>query len=137
MDVRARYGFLMGLGGCFATSVATAQTAADSLPTGVTAAMVAAGKRLFLGEGLCLACHGPDGKGVIGPDLTDANWLRGTGDYSEIVSQILKGVDASESKSGQIMPPLGGSSLNDDQVRAVAAYVWWMSHRQRKPGERP
>jgi mono/diheme cytochrome c family protein len=26
------------------------------------------------------------------------------------------------------MPPMGGAQLTDDQVKALAAYVWSMSH---------
>ena len=29
---------------------------------------------------------------------------------------------------GAIMPPKGGSAITDDQVKAVAAYVWTLSH---------
>ncbi len=29
---------------------------------------------------------------------------------------------------GQIMPPRGGSGITDEPVRAVAAYVWSLSH---------
>jgi mono/diheme cytochrome c family protein len=93
--------------------------------------MVAQGKKLFAGEGLCLACHGPDGKGGIGPNLTDQVWLHGQGDFAEIVTRVFEGVGLEASKSGQIMPPRGGASLSDDQVRAVAAYVWTLA---RKPG---
>jgi mono/diheme cytochrome c family protein len=28
------------------------------------------------------------------------------------------------------MPPKGGAQLTDDQVSAVAAYVWGLSHHQ-------
>jgi mono/diheme cytochrome c family protein len=93
--------------------------------------MVAQGKKLFTGEGLCLACHGPDGKGGIGPNLTDKAWLHGKGEFAEIVARVIEGVGADSSKSGQIMPPRGGSSLSDEQVRAVSAYVWTLAH---KPG---
>jgi cytochrome c oxidase cbb3-type subunit 3 len=94
--------------------------------------MVAAGKKVFLGEGLCLACHGENGKGLVGPDLTDDTWLHRTGSYEDIIHQIKTGTDASQSKSGQIMPPLGGSGISETKVRAVAAYVWSLSRRPAK-----
>lgn len=50
MDPRARHGVLVGLASLLAGSVASAQTADDSLPPGVTAAIVAAGKKRFLGQ---------------------------------------------------------------------------------------
>ena len=129
MDLRARHGILVGLIALLAGSPAAAQATSDSLPPGVTPAMVAAGKKIFLGQGLCLACHGENAKGVIGPDLTDDTWFHWTGTYADIMAQITAGTDASRSKTGHIMPPLGGSGINEAQVRAVAAYVWTLSHR--------
>jgi len=103
--------------------------AAVPLPAGVTAEMLVKGKELFQGAGLCMACHGVDGKGSVGPDLTDTTWLHHKGSYEEIVAQVIKGVPEEESKTGTPMPPRGGSALSDEQVRAVAAYVWSLSRR--------
>ncbi len=119
-------GLVLGVPG-----VAVAQ-ATDSLPPGVTKEMVAKGKSIFTGAGLCLACHGPEGKGLLGPNLTDQTWLHGDGSYDFIVKQVLAGTDASESKTGQIMPPKGGSAISDADVKAVAAYVWTLSHPPKK-----
>ena len=102
----------------------------DSLPPGVTPAMIAKGKELFQGPGICIACHGLDAKGAGGPDLTDQVWLHNKGTFPEIVAQILEGISEEKSKSGQPMPPRGGSSLDDGEVRAVAAYVWSLSHQK-------
>ncbi len=110
-----------------------AQAATDTLPPEVTPSAVASGKDLFAGEGLCMACHGADAKGALGPDLTDRVWLHGKGTFGEIVARILEGVSSEQSKLGQIMPPRGGSGLTDQQVRLVAAYVWSLSHR---PGQK-
>ena len=107
------------------------QAQADgALPEGVTAEMVEKGKSIFGKNGMCFACHGAEGKGAIGPNLTDAEWLHSKGTYPEIVAQILKGVPKEESRTGQIMPPKGGSSINEDEVKAVAAYVYALSHRK-------
>jgi len=101
--------------------------------------MVAQGKKLYAGEGLCIACHGPDGKGVVGPSLSDATWLHGTGTFEEILARVVEGVPAAISKTGVIMPPKGGSKLKDDQLRAVAAYVWTLGRAARKAasGQKP
>jgi len=109
---------------------AAAQTPPDSLPEGVTPKQVEEGKKLFGGTGLCLACHGPQAKGGIGPDLTAGQWLHGAGTYAELVARIQVGVPLDISKSGQMMPPRGGGSLSDAEVRAVAAYVWTLSRRK-------
>jgi len=105
-----------------------AQGVPDSLPAGVTPAMVTEGRQLFVGPGLCVACHGFDAKGAIGPDLTDSVWLHPDGSYLALVARIMKGVPDSESVTGTVMPPRGGSMLTDDEVRVVAAYVWSLSH---------
>lgn len=100
------------------------------MPDGVTDAMVAEGQTVFMGAGLCAACHGMDGTGSVGPDLTDGEWLLGDGSYTAIIDQITKGVSAAEATNsmGAIMPPKGGSAITDDQVKAVAAYVWKLSN---------
>lgn len=132
MDARIRYRVLIPALAALAPLVSGRAQQPDSLPPGVTPAMIAQGKKLFGGEGLCFACHGPEARGLVGPDLTDAIWLSGTGSYEEIVARILIGVPADQSKSGQIMPPKGGASLNEKQVKAVAAYVWTLSRRPPK-----
>jgi cytochrome c oxidase cbb3-type subunit 3 len=91
--------------------------------------MVAKGKSIFTGTGLCLACHGMEAKGGIGPDLTDQTWLHGDGSYEAIVKLITTGVGTEESKTGQIMPPKGGSTISPEEVKIVAAYVWKLSRK--------
>jgi mono/diheme cytochrome c family protein len=105
----------------------------DSLPAGVTPATITDGKAVFEGPGLCTACHGPQAKGVrgLGPDLTDAEWLHSDGSYEALIDQITTGVPADESTTGLLMPPKGGTALSKEQVRAVAAYVWSLSHSER------
>ena len=125
MDDRLRYRILIVT--LLAGPPAVAAQTADSLPPGVTPAMVAKGKKLFGGAGLCMACHGPQGKGLTGPDLTDAAWLHYDGSYEGLVKAITSGFDDKVSMTGQIMPPKGGSNISDEEVRAVAAYVWSLS----------
>jgi mono/diheme cytochrome c family protein len=144
----SRYIFVAGFSGCpprfevimrtlvfalavaLAVPVAAAAQTKDSLPAGVTPDMVKEGKTLFAGAGICAACHGTDAKGVpgMGANLTDNKWLHSDGSYDAIVKQIMTGVTASQSTSGTAMPAKGGSALTDAQVKAVAAYVWSLSH---------
>jgi cytochrome c oxidase cbb3-type subunit 3 len=110
-------------------AVSNAQAQADvALPEGVTPAMVSAGGSVFKGSGMCTVCHGIDGKGGVGPNLTDGAWIHSKGSYPEIVQQITTGVTAKLSKSGVAMPPKGGSGIGEAQVKDVAAYVWTLSH---------
>lgn len=133
MDARIRVRLLTTFAGAviLAAAPGTAGGQADgALPQGVTPEMVAKGKKVFSGTGLCLACHGPDGKGTIGPNLTDKEWLHVDGSFEQIAKLVLAGVDQAASKTGQIMPPRGGSSINEADARAVAAYVWTLSRKK-------
>ena len=102
MAGRIRDGMLILLVGVGGAPVVVGQDPVDTLPAGVTPAAIAAGKQLFLGEGLCMACHGADAKGSLGPNLTDQTWLHGAGTYPEIVARVLSGVPSEQSKLGQI-----------------------------------
>lgn len=121
---------LLGIVALIALPVTGSAQVPDSLPEDVTAQMIETGAALYGGAGLCAVCHGANGEGSIGPDLTDDEWVHGDGSYDDIVHQILEGVPADKSKSGVPMPPKGGASLTDEQVRAVAAYVWSLRFKE-------
>jgi mono/diheme cytochrome c family protein len=116
-----------------AQSKAKPSTATDSsagaAPAGVTAELIAQGDKIFHGPGNCYACHGTNAQGAVGPNLTDAEWLHSKGTFEEIVAQVTHGVPKEESKSGIPMPPKGGGAISDDDVKAVAAYVYSLSHK--------
>lgn len=112
-----------------AASLGTSSAWAQAIPAGATAAMVAKGDTIFHKQGLCYACHGQDAKGLVGPNLTDDIWLHSKGTYDDIVKQVMTGVPKEVSKSGIPMPPRGGSTISDDDVKAVAAYVYSLSHK--------
>ena len=109
-------------------SLVSAQAKPDALPKGVTEKMISEGATLFAGAGTCFACHGQDAKGVpnLGANLTDEEWVKGDGDYEDILKAIMEGT---QSETGAVMPPRGGA-LTDVQVKAVAAYVWSLSHKK-------
>lgn len=109
-----------------------AQQVPDSLPAGVTAKMITDGASLFKGQGICVACHGAEGKGIpnLGADLTDKEWTHSDGSFSGILETVSNGVPPEQSTSGAAMPPKGGSALTNAQLEAVAAYVWSLSRRQ-------
>ncbi len=122
---------LLGLVVAVATAPLMAQQAdlpPGDLPTGVTPVLIAEGETLFLNQGLCFICHGTDATGArgVGADLTDEEWWHSDGSYEAIVTQILTGVSTEEARNelGAMMPPKGGSAITQEQVRAVAAYVW-------------
>jgi mono/diheme cytochrome c family protein len=99
------------------------QPAAD-LPEGVTQAQVDQGRQLFGGQAICYSCHGPDATGTqLAPDLTDDEWINISGrNMEEIVELIKAGVPQPVEHPGP-MPAMGGASLSDEQVDALAAYI--------------
>jgi glucose/arabinose dehydrogenase/cytochrome c5 len=100
-------------------------------PPGATQEMVALGDRIYHGQeggASCTGCHGSTAKGSpLGPDLTDSKWLWSDGSYAGIAKTITDGV-AQPKEYRSPMPPLGGSQLTNDQVQALAAYIWAISH---------
>ena len=129
MEMRTRLAVLAAAGALvIGAAPATAQQK-QTPPADVTEASIAKGKEIFGGTGMCYACHGSEAKGAVGPNLTDDEWIHSKGTYEEIVKQVLHGVTAEESKSKVPMPPKGGSSISDEDVKAVSAYVWSLSRK--------
>ena len=74
-----------------------------------------AGKARYLG--ICIACHGPDGKGnpaAGAPNLTDNIWLYG-GTLDDIQNSTKNG------RNGKM--PAWGPVLGNDRTRLAAAWV--------------
>ncbi len=128
MRFPTRLGLLGVLALLLVGSPAAAQEKAAA-PAGVTPAAIAKGDSIFHKDGLCYACHGSNAEGAVGPNLTDAEWLHSDGSYDKIVATITSGVPTEKAKKGVAMPPKGGSAITDDQVKAVAAYVYSLSHK--------
>jgi mono/diheme cytochrome c family protein len=63
----------------------------------------------------------------LGPGLTSGKWLWSDGSYAGILKTIKEGVpNPKEYRSP--MPANGGADLTSNQLAAVAAYVWALSH---------
>jgi glucose/arabinose dehydrogenase/cytochrome c5 len=111
-----------------------AGAAANTLPVppGATPEMVALGDRIFHGEiaeAACTGCHGDTGQGTpLGPDLTGKKWLWSDGSYAGIKKTITEGVSQPKEYRSP-MPRMGGAQLTPDQLSAVAAYIWSISHQ--------
>jgi mono/diheme cytochrome c family protein len=105
---------------------ATAQTAQSVV---YDAALVTEGQGVF--QSVCIACHGPDARGIpgLGKNLVESQFVHGLTD-EELLQFVIKGRDTSDvlNTTGVAMPPRGGNpSLTDDQLRAVIAYVRTLS----------
>jgi cytochrome c oxidase cbb3-type subunit 3 len=73
---------------------------------------VTEGKALFAQN--CAACHGPEGKGLIGPNLTDDTWL-----YGGAPEAIMKTVSEGTAKG----MPTWGPILGADKIAKTTAFV--------------
>jgi mono/diheme cytochrome c family protein len=95
-----------------------------ALAPGVTRAQFDQGGALFAGQGGCQACHGQEGSGgMLGPDLTDDQWLHVEApDVSGLADVIRSGVTDPVEYPGP-MPAMGGASLTEEQIEALAGYV--------------
>jgi glucose/arabinose dehydrogenase/mono/diheme cytochrome c family protein len=111
---------------------AAAANTSGPVPPGATLEMVALGAQIYrgqLGGAACTGCHGQNAQGtVLGPDLTGKKWLWGDGSYAAITKTITDGVSQPKQFRSP-MPPMGGAQLSAEQVSAVAAYVWSLSHK--------
>lgn len=77
------------------------------------AAALESGKALYNTN--CAACHGQEGQGTVGPNLTDEYWLHG-GDVNDIFKTVKFGVPAKG------MVPWQGK-LTKDQILEVSSYI--------------
>ena len=129
MELRTRLGLAAGLVLALQAGAAGTVSAQDAAPAAVTPEAVAKGDTIYHKTGLCYACHGTNAQGAVGPNLTDAEWIHGDGSYDNIVATVTSGVPKEKAKNGIPMPPKGGSSITDEDVKAVAAYVYSLSHQ--------
>jgi cytochrome c oxidase cbb3-type subunit 3 len=100
-----------------ATATLAALTDADSLSKG---------QAIFTSStSLCSSCHRPDLGGLVGPNLTDDQWLHGC-TPAEIVRNISTGFPPRG-----MLPYGGGPRLTDEQLLQVASFV--LSRRGSHP----
>lgn len=115
-----------------APAASTAQPAAEQPTAAPQAAAPAAlvgdaanGGKIFATA--CVACHGPEGKGVqgLGKDLTTSEWVAQQSD-EQLVEFIKKGRDAGDAlnTTGVAMPPKGGNpAISDQEIADIVAFV--------------
>lgn len=74
---------------------------------------LAEGKQIF--QTSCAACHGKEGQGGVGPNMTDNYWLHG-GDIKDVFKTIKYGVP----EKGMIS---WKTQLSPSQMQSVASYI--------------
>ena len=75
---------------------------------------IARGKELYLGNGQCVMCHGPDGLGLVGPNLRDDGWKYGS-NMTDIILSLQQG------RPGGM--PSAGHLLSKDDMVSMAAFI--------------
>ena len=109
---------------------AGASAAVLPVPAGSSRRAVELGEDVFHGRtggAGCTGCHGTDASGTpLGPPLLGHRWIWSDGSYQSIEKIIREGV-AQPKQYRAPMPPMGGAQLTDEQLSAVAAYVWGLS----------
>lgn len=80
---------------------------------------IASGKKTF--QTICMACHGMDAKGLVGPNLMDAEWIHGNTDETVYLS-ISKGIAVEKAKLGRGMMP-AHESLGQEKIYEVMAWL--------------
>ena len=77
----------------------------------------------------CAVCHGNNGQGLIGPNLTDDYWIHGKGNISSILEVVNKGVaDKGMPTWKGVIPP--------QLLEEVAVYVYSL-HGTNPEGAKP
>ena len=106
------------------TAIILTACGGSSEPT-YSAEDVTAGGEIFAST--CSACHGPDAKGLpnLGKDLTTSEYVRDNNDETLLLLLVGGRPSGHElNTTGVDMPPRGGnSSLSDDDLRTVIAYL--------------
>jgi len=88
---------------------------------------IAAGRKIFHGEGTCFACHGAKLEGTaLAPTLRAHKWRNGDGSLKMILRVLHTGV------LNTLMVSHPGN-INETELQAVASYVWAVSRGAAAP----
>jgi len=107
-----------------ASAIVTAQNLKN--PFGFDPEAAAEGKRLYHSQG-CVACHGNNARGAVGPDLTDDEWLRAPSD--EMIFNTIK-----NGRAGTLMSPFR-DAMNDEQIWKLVTYLRDENRKRHEAGE--
>ena len=113
---------LEGMGGADATDYVIAHVRGLADDSGAARSDFAAARGKALYDGVCVACHGVDGKGnqALGaPDLTDDYWM-----YGDSREALREGI----ANGHHGIMPAHRALLGETRSRLAAAYVWSLSH---------
>ena len=79
---------------------------------------IAAGKELYMAsEQLCFTCHGNNGQGLVGPNLTDEYWMHGC-QPKDIAASIINGYP-----DMGMLPYGSGTRMSNEEVQQLVSYI--------------
>ncbi len=79
---------------------------------------IQAGKELFMSSGqLCFTCHGNNGEGMVGPNLTDNLWLHGC-KPEDIATNIINGFP-----DKGMLAYGSGTKISNEKVQQLVSYI--------------
>ncbi|HJY62941.1 MAG TPA: c-type cytochrome, partial [Ignavibacteria bacterium] len=85
------------------------------------------GKNTFMVN--CVPCHGPDGGGTVGPNLTDKYWIHGGG-IKNVFKTVTNGVPVKGMISWKTL-------LNPKKIQEVSAYILTLEGTNPPTGKPP
>ncbi|HCD52242.1 MAG TPA: hypothetical protein DEQ34_07335 [Balneolaceae bacterium] len=95
-----------------------ATAAAVSWEFQTDAESIARGKEIYMSTGnLCFTCHGNNGEGLVGPNLTDGYWLHGCS-AEELATSVTTGYP----EKG-MMPYGSGARISDDDLTDLISFI--------------
>ena len=94
-------------------------------------AKIAKGKEAMSKAG-CLACHGPEYTGIIGPNLRDKYWL-----YTSKMTAMVETITNGRTVNGVAVMPAQSLTLKADAIEAIACYIVQLNREGEKSGMRP
>ena len=95
-------------------------------PFGLDPEAAAEGKKLY-DKQACMACHGNNARGAVGPDLTDDEWLRAPSD--EMIFNTIR-----NGRSGTLMSPFK-DAMSDEQIWKLVTYLRDENRKRKEAGE--
>ncbi len=99
----------------------------NNVPLLTSAVDLAEARKIFVSK--CTVCHGPDGGGLVGPNLTDDHWLHG-GHVNDIFRTIKYGVPEKGMRAWK-------GALSDQQIAQLTGYIKSIAGSQPQNAKAP
>lgn len=72
---------------------------------------------------VCLACHGMNLEGGVGPNLKDTEWYHPPAKETNLYKLVVNGISGAQAVKGVAMPAKGGAPISNIEVWEVIYYL--------------